>query len=186
MKIIMLTAVVSLLAPQVLAQEMLKSFVAISQENIRGGVDGRKEWAKEKAYPGYICVSTSGVAWVYKSPPHTGGGHGDGIAPLKFYGRVVDSELNPLKGVSVAEKPVDLGDGKLSDSKKITTESEGVFLLETFVGAAYSMGEYEGDVYQSGFKTFVVSCEGFENLEITVGFGCPEIFIQLTPVEVDD
>ena len=181
----MLAAVVSLLAPQVLAQEALKGFEALSQENIRGGVDGRKEWAKEKAQPGYVCISTSGVAWVYKSPPHTGGGHGDSIAPLKFYGRVVDSELNPLKGVSVAVKPVDLGAGKFSDSKKITTESEGAFILETFVGAAYSMGEYKGDAYQSGFKTFAVSCEGFENLEITVGFGCPEVIIQLTPVKAD-
>ncbi|MBK1834883.1 hypothetical protein [Roseibacillus ishigakijimensis] len=186
MKIIMLIAIVSLLAPQGLAQDTLKSFRALSQENIGGGVDGRKEWAKEKAHPGYVCVSTSGIAWVYKSPPYTGGGHGDGISPLKFYGRVVDSELNPLKGASVAEKPVDLGDGRLSLSKKVMTDSKGAFLLGSFVGAALSLGEYEGDVYQSDFKTFVVSCEGYENLEITVGFGCPEVFIQLTPIKVDD
>lgn len=176
---------VSVLAFPVFAEEIPREIQELSEENIRSGVEGRKLWGKEKeaAEPGYLCVRTSGVAWIYKHPPHTGRGHGDGVASFKLSGLVVDSGLKPLAGVKFVEKPTRQFSGPDKEDKRAVTLEDGRFSFVVSVGAAITMGEeYGGDVYQSGFKTFVVSCEGYKTLEVTVGYGCPNLYIQLTKV----
>ena len=95
-----------LLSPHVYSDEVPLEIRVLSQKDIGKGVEGRKLWKKEKdgAEPGYVVVRDSGVAWVYKSPPHTGGGHGDGVASFDLSGLVVDSAMKPVVGVRFIEK----------------------------------------------------------------------------------
>ena len=181
MRMNQLISIIVLIAPLGLSAQSLEGFTQISQENFDSGVEGRKTWQleKESAEPGYLSIHSNGVAWIYKSPPYTGDGHGDGIAPLKFYGRVTDSSLKPIQGATISEKAIKPGGGG-SKTLKTETEETGRFALESFVGASIALGEYAGDRYQTSFRTFIVSCEGYQDLEITVGFGCPEVLIQLT------
>jgi hypothetical protein len=164
------------------ADDTPKEIKALSQKAIGDGVEGRKTWALEakKAAPGYICVRTSGVAWVYKSPPHTGSGHGDGVASFTLKGIVVDSSYKPMKEVRFTEKPTRQFGGVDKATEKAKSLVDGSFSFDASVGAAITMGEHGGDVYQSGFKTFIVSKEGYEALEVIVGYGCPDLYIQLT------
>ncbi|MGJ8655761.1 MAG: hypothetical protein ACSHX6_04850 [Akkermansiaceae bacterium] len=173
----------SLFSLPLVAEEVAREIQELSEENIRSGVEGRKLWGKEKkaAEPGYVCVRASGVAWIYKHPPHTGSGHGDGIASSKLSGLVVDSGFKTLKDVKFVEKPTRQFSGPDKEEERAITKKDGRFSFVVSVGAAITMGEgFGGDVYQSGFKTFVVSCEGYQTLEVTVGFGCPGLFIQMT------
>jgi len=164
------------------SDEVPREIRNLSQKDLNEGVEGRKRWKKEKdrAEPGYIVVRSSGVVWVYKSPPHTGSGHGDGVASFDLSGLVVDSAMKPVADVSFIEKPTNQFGGVDEATERGTTKTNGTFTFEASVGAAFSRGEFGGDVYQSRLKTFVVSCEGYRPIEITIGYGCPNLLIQLT------
>ena len=171
-----------LLSDHSYSDEVPREIRDLSQKDIDKGVEGRNLWKKEKdrAEPGYVVVKSSGVAWVYKSPPHTGNGHGDGVASFDLSGLVVDSAMKPVAGARFIEKPTRQFGGVDKDTERAATKANGTFSFEASVGAAFSMGEFGGDVYQSRLKTFVVSCEGYRPLEITIGYGCPNLLIQLT------
>ena len=78
------------------------------------------------------------------------------------------------------EKPSNQFGGVSRETAVATTNEEGSFSAEASVGAAITLtGEYAGDVYQSGLKTFVVRSDGYEELEITLGYGCPELLVYI-------
>ena len=154
----------------------------IGFENIRSGVTGRKEWAQEAdaTAPGFICVRNSGTVWIYKHPPHTGSGHGDGVASFVLKGRVVNVQGQPVVGCRIVELPTRQFGGVSEETTQDTTDSEGKFSFKTSVGAAItSTGEYAGDIYQSRLKTFDIRADDYQDISVSVGLQCPELLIQV-------
>jgi len=121
-------------------------------------------------------MSPSGI-WVYKSPPRTVVGTVMELHHLHL-GFVVDSSYKPIKGVLFTEKPTRQFGGVDKATEQAKSIVDGSFSFEASIGAAITMRKHGGDAYQSGLKTFVVSREGYKSLEITVGYGCPDLYIQ--------
>jgi hypothetical protein len=156
----------------------------IGFENISGGVAGRQEWAKEdqEASPGFICVTSSGPAWIYKHPPHTGSGHGDGFAQFDIRARIHDRSGKPISGCEVWEMPSRQFGGVRVETLVSKADDAGKVAFKTSVGAAITLsGDFAGDIYQSCLKTFVLKAPGHEDMRITVGFGCPEMLVYMKP-----